>query len=170
MSLNGICMVTFISTGLKFSRLERCWKKKQGNCKKNRVTPIDLKIIHKIFTSLKQFYPDNSNQRKYFLAACSLFFVSSDNPNCEILIKLRPYGGLIGFDNSSLDKYLKKSKILQLHAILHDAAGFIYDFCQQGPKYCYMLPWNYKNSLMQQLSGIAFCLFIKLKKPELIIY
>ena len=73
---------------------------------KSRVTPIDLKIIHKIYTSLKQTYPDNSNRRNYFLAACSLFFVTSDNLNYDILIKLRPYGGLIGIDNSSLDKYL----------------------------------------------------------------
>ena len=27
MSLNGICKVTFISTGLKFRKLKRCWKK-----------------------------------------------------------------------------------------------------------------------------------------------
>ena len=52
--------------------------------KKNRVTPIDLKIIHEIYTSLKQTYPDNSNRRNYFLAACSLFFVSSDNLNYDI--------------------------------------------------------------------------------------
>ena len=95
---------------------------------KSRVTPIDLKIIHEIYTSLKQTYPDNSNRRNYFLAAFSLFFVSSDNLNYDILIKLRPYGGLIGIDNSSLDKYLKNSKILRLHAILHDAAGFIHEF------------------------------------------
>ena len=133
---------------------------------KSRVTPIDLKIIHEVYTSLKQTYPDNSNRRNYFLAACSLFFVSSDNLNYDILIKLRPYGGLIGIDNSSLDKYLKNSKILRLHAILHDAAGFIHEFYQQGPTYCYMLPWNCNNSLLGHLSGIAFCLFIKLKKPE----
>ena len=78
--------------------------------------------------SLKQTCPDNSNQRKYFLAAYSLFFVSSDNLNYDILIKLRPYGGLIGIDNSSLGKYLKNSKIFRLHAFLHDAAGFIHEF------------------------------------------
>ena len=133
---------------------------------KSRVNPIDLKIIHEIYTSLKQTYPDNSNRRNYFPAACSLFFVSSDNLNYDILIKLRPYGGLIGIDNSSLDKYLRNSKILQLHAILHDAAGFIHKSYQQGPTYCYMLPWNCNNSLLGHLNGIAFCLFIKLKKPE----
>ena len=74
---------------------------------KSRKTPIVLKIIHEIYTSLKQTYPDNSNRRNYFLAAWALFFLSSDNLNYDILISLRPYGGLIGIDNSSLDKYLK---------------------------------------------------------------
>ena len=60
---------------------------------KSRVTPIDLKIIHEFYPSLKETYPDNSNRRNYFLAACSLFFVSSDNLNYDILIRLRPYGG-----------------------------------------------------------------------------
>ena len=95
---------------------------------KSRVTPVDLKINQEIYSSLKQTYPDNSNQRNYFLAACSLFFVSSDNLNYDILIKLKPYGGLIGIDNSSLDKYLKSSKILRLHAILHNAVRFIRKF------------------------------------------
>ena len=125
-----------------------------------------MKIIHEIYTSLKQTYPDNSNRRNYFLAACSLFFVISDNLNYDILINLRPYAGLIGIDNSSLDKYLKNCKILRLHAILHDAAGFIHEFHQQGPSYCYMLPWNCNNSLLGHLSGIAFWIFNKLKKPD----
>ena len=136
---------------------------------KSRVTPIDLKIIHEIYTSLKQTYPDNSNRRNYFLASCSLFFISTDNLNYDILIKLRLYGGLIGIDNSSLDKYLKNSKILELHAILHDAAGFIRKFYQQGPTYCFMLPWNCNKSLLGHLSGIAFCLFIKMKKKNRIL-
>ena len=72
----------------------------------SRVTPIDLKICHKIYTSLKQTYPDNCNRRNYFLAAFSLFVVSSDNLNYDTLISMRPYGGLIGIDTSSLGKYL----------------------------------------------------------------
>ena len=76
---------------------------------KIRVTPIDLKTILKNYMSLKQTYQDKSNQRNYFLAACSLFFISSDNPNYDISIKLRLYGGLIGINKSSLEKYLKIS-------------------------------------------------------------
>ena len=64
-------------------------------------------------------YPENTNRRIYFLAACSLFFFSITNDiNYVVAIKLRPYGGLIGIENSSLDKYLSDSKILRMHAIL----------------------------------------------------
>ena len=80
-------------------RLQKIW-----------VTPIDLKTIQETYTSSKQNYPNNSSRGNYFLAECSRFSVRSDNLN-DILIKLRPYGGLIEIDNSSLDKYLKNSKI-----------------------------------------------------------
>ena len=40
-------------------------------------------------------------------------------------MKLRPYGRLIGIDSSLMDRFLKDSKILRPHAILHDAVGYI---------------------------------------------
>ena len=62
---------------------------------KSRVAPIDLKTTHEAYTSLKQAYPDNCNRQNYFLAPCSLFFVSSDNLNYDSSIELRPYWNLI---------------------------------------------------------------------------
>ena len=151
-SLCGIFKVTSIYTGLKCNRLERCWKTLTMNFQKSRVPPIDLKILHEIYTSLKQTYPDNSNRRNYSLAACPLFFVSSDNLNYNISIKLRPYGSSLGIDTSSLDNSLKNFKILRMHAVLHDAAGIMYKFYQEGPTYCHMLPWNCNISLLGHLS------------------
>ena len=58
---------------------------------------------------------------KIFLAACLLFDPKID---LNIALKLRPCGGTIGIESSSLDNYLKLSKVLRLHAILHDAAGY----------------------------------------------
>ena len=81
---------------------------------KSRVTPIDLKTIHEFFTSLKQTFPDNSDRQIFFLVVCSLLFVSPDNPYYNILYKLRPYGGLIGIDNSSMVKYSRNSKVLTI--------------------------------------------------------
>ena len=65
---------------------------------------------------------------KLFSSCMLSVFVSSQNLNYDVLNKLRPYGGLIGIDNSSFNKYLKNSKILQLHAISLDSAGFKHDF------------------------------------------
>ena len=68
---------------------------------KRRVTSKHLKIIHEIFITLKKTYPENTNRQNYFLAACSMFFFSTTNDiNYDVAIKLRPYGGLIGIDNS----------------------------------------------------------------------
>ena len=69
---------------------------------------------------------ENSVKLKYFLAASGNF----SELKCfdhDTALMLRPYGGLIGIDNSSLDKYLKRSKILRLHPILHDAGAFLYE-------------------------------------------
>ena len=35
---------------------------------------MNLKIIHEIYSTVKQTYPENAGPRNYFLAACSLFF------------------------------------------------------------------------------------------------
>ena len=135
---------------------------------KRTVTSTDLEIIHARFITLKKTYPENTNRRNYFLAACSLFFFSTTyDIDYDVAIKLRPYGGLIGIENSSLDKYLSDSKILRMHAVLQDAAGFVQEVYNTGPTYCYVLPWNCNSSLIARLSGLTFCLYIKLRKPKL---
>ena len=55
---------------------------------------------------------------------------------------LRPCGGLIGIDKSSLEKYLKASKILILHVILHAAGAFIQEQYKVGRRYVCMLPYQ----------------------------
>ena len=43
-------------------------EKKTMKLQKSRVSPIDLKIIHKIYRSLKQTYPDNFFSIKNFFS------------------------------------------------------------------------------------------------------
>ena len=125
-----------------------------------------LKNIHEKYLSISTSYPKESVRFNYFLAA-SEYFSELDSFDHDIALKKRPYGGLIGIDISSLDKYLKVSKILRLHAILHDAGGFIYEMYNQGPGYCYMLPWKSSNCFSGHLSGILFCLYIKIFHPSI---
>ena len=86
------------------------------------ISTFDLKLIHEIFIDLKSQYPDKSVRFQYFLATC--LYLDADI-NLDFVLKNKPYGGLIGIDNSSLDKHLKHFKFLRIHAILHDAAGYL---------------------------------------------
>ena len=92
--------------------------------------------------------------------------MDADN-NLDFVLKNRPYGGLIGIDNSSLDKHLKHFKFLRIHAILHDAAGYLQEKNHTGPGYTYVLPCPIKNCYLGHVTGIAFCLFLKTFKPKL---
>ena len=85
---------------------------------------VDLKAIHEIYKELKKDYFQYGERFLYFLATCQYLDPDLD---LDIAMKMRPYGGLIGIDNSSLDKYFKSYKILRLHAILHDASGFVFE-------------------------------------------
>ena len=125
-----------------------------------------LKNIHDKHLSISTSYSEKSVRFNYFLAA-SEYFNELDSFDHDFALKLRLYGGLIGIDNSSLDKYLKVSKILGLHANLHDAGGFIYEIYKQGPGYSYMLPWKSSNCFSGHLSGILFCLYIKIFHPSI---
>ena len=125
-----------------------------------------LENIHDKYLSISTSYSEKSVRFNYFLAA-SEHFSELDSFDHDTALQLRQYGGLIGIDNSSLDKYLEVSKILRLHAILHDAGGFIYEIYNQGPGYSYMLPWKSSNCFSGRLSGIFFCLYIWIFHPPI---
>ena len=93
------------------------------------IATIDLKITHENYLFVSEVYPAYSERYLYFLATCLHL---DPNIDLNIALKLLPYGGIIGIDNSSLDKYLKSFKILRLHAILHHAAGFVHEFSKKG--------------------------------------
>ena len=49
-----------------------------------------------------------------------------------------PFGGLVGYGNSCMDYFFANSKIIRLHAILHDSAGSVKSTTKKGPGYCYV--------------------------------
>ena len=128
------------------------------------IATIVLMNVHEIYEQIKVDYPDYSVRFLYFLAACLYL---DPNINLEIVLKLRPNGSLIGIDNSSLDTYLRSYKLLQLHAILHDASGFIAEHSQKGPGYSYVLPCPITNAYIGHMTGLLFCLFVKMFKKNL---
>ena len=128
------------------------------------IATLDLKSIHELYLEVKKEYSGYSERYRYFLATC--FYLDPDL-DLDIALKLRPYGGLIGIDNPTLDKYFKSYKILRLHAILHDASGFVFEHSEKGPGYSYVLPCPVTNEYLGHVTGIAFCLYVKTFKKNL---
>ena len=125
---------------------------------------IDLKNIHEIYEQIKVDYPEYSEHFVYFLAA--RHYLDQDI-KLEIVLKLRPYAGLIGIDNSSLDTYLNSYKFFRLQATLHDASRFIAEHSQKGPGYSYVSPCPITNAYIGHMTGLTFCLFVKKFKRNL---
>ena len=67
------------------------------------IATVDLDRIHEIYKKVKKEYSQYGERFLYFLATCLYLDPDLD---LEIALKLRPYGGLIGIDNS-LDVYFK---------------------------------------------------------------
>ena len=70
-----------------------------------------------------------------------------------------PFGGVIGWGNSCIGYF--NSKIFRLHAILHDAAGSVKSTTHKGPGYCFGLPRFPSSCFLGHVTGLLFCLYIK---------
>ena len=110
-----------------------------------------------------------TNRKLPFLAVCLLvdktYCGEDENIDLNDLIQIslsNPYGGVIGIENSKLDKFLKYSKVLRLHACIHDSTGLMRRVYDIGPGYCYGLPWNLPNCcFLGHLTGIVYLLCYK---------
>ena len=65
-----------------------------------------LENSHEKYLSNSTSYPEKSVRLNY-VRASSEYISELDCLDHDIALKLRPYWGLIGIDNSSLDKYLR---------------------------------------------------------------
>ena len=109
-------------------------------------------------------FPNNEKRKNCFLAACKIW---DQNINLEEIDQNFPHGGLIGYGNSILDFFLARSKVFRLHAILHDSAGAFKATTNQGPGYCYKLPQFPSSCLLGHITGLFFCVFIKICHPRI---
>ena len=133
----------------------------------NTIGTKDIKLIHEKVLSLRGniSYTHITYRPLYFIAACSLLDPEVDG---EIALKLRSYGGSVGIDNSRLDPLLKRSKVLRLHAALHNAAGFIKDGRNKGSGYVYVFLYSpVNNCLFGDLTGILLILSVKIFRSHL---
>ena len=118
------------------------------------------------FVAVNYCFPKNSTTKNAFLAVCR--YIDENVDLREVNLKA-PFGGKIGPGDSKLDNYLKFSKILRMHAIFHDAYGYMRSFEEIGQGYVYTLTKAqsfHNNMLLGHFSGISYWLFVKLFHRE----
>ena len=76
----------------------------------------------------------------------------------EHAIEMNPSGGMIGYGDSCpwLHKFLKRCKVCQVHAIFHDAMGFLYKAYGIGHGYDYVLSCLPSCPLSGQFTGLLY--------------
>ena len=83
------------------------------------------------FDLLNYIFPKNLRRKNAFLAAC---YSLNKDVSLHKIIELAIYGGLIGPGHSGLDNFLNRFKLFRLHAIFHDAFGFMKSNYDVGPR------------------------------------
>ena len=108
--------------------------------------------------------PTNEKSKNCFLAACKTW---DRNVDLDEIDQKFPHGGKIGYGNSLLDFFLARSKNFRLHATLHNSAGAVKTTTDEGPGYCYMHPQLPSSCLLGHITGLFFCLYIKVCHPHI---
>lgn len=114
------------------------------------------------FVKVTYWYPKNSTTKNAFLAVCLYL---DNTVDLHQVNSSAPFGGKIGPGNSHLHKLFEFSKIMRMHAIFHDAHGFMRRENGTGPGYVYTLTDKqlFRNSmLLGHFSGILYWTFMKL--------
>ena len=120
--------------------------------------------VFRLYPGFKMSFEHNSVRQNLFLSAC--FCWDSGLSLREIEQKFI-FGGFIGYGNPYLDSVFRYSKAFRLHAILHDAAGAVRAHSNKGPGYCYTIGRGPNFCLFGHVTGLLFCLYVKIFLPSI---
>ena len=77
------------------------------------------------------------------------------------------FDGTIGYGDSYLEFLFRHFKVFRLHAILHDAAGAVRAHSGKGLGYSYMIGRGSNSCLLGHVTGLLFCLYVKIFLPSI---
>ena len=120
--------------------------------------------VFRLYPGLKMSFGHKSVRKNLFLSGCFCWDSSLSLHEMDQKFK---FGGLIVYGNSHLDSVFRYSKVIRLHAKLHDAAGAVRSHSGKGPRYCYMIGRGPNSCLLGHVTGLLFCLYGKLFLPSL---
>ena len=117
-----------------------------------------------IVPGIEMSFEQNSVLKNLFLIACLCWDSRLSLREMDQKFK---FGGTIGYEDPYLDSVFRYSKVFRLHAILHDAAGKVRLQTGKGPGYCYMIGRGPNCCLLGHVTGLIFCLYIKIFLPSI---
>ena len=123
-----------------------------------------LMSIFRLYPGLKVSLEHNSVRKNLFLSAC---FCCSSTLSLREMDQKYKFGETIGYGNSFLELLFRHFKIFRLHGILHDAAGAVRAHSCKGPGYCYMIGRGPNSCLLDHVTGLPFCLYVKILRPSI---
>ena len=121
-----------------------------------------LITVFRLQPGLKMSSEHNSVRKNLFLSAS---FCWDSGLSLRQMDQKFEFGGLIGYGNSCMDSVFCYSKVFRLHAILYDVGGAVRSHTGKGPGYCYVIGRGPTSCLLGHLSGLLFCLYVKLYLP-----
>ena len=122
-----------------------------------------LMSIFRLYQGFKKSFEDNSVRKTQSLSAC--FRWDSRLSLREMNQKVK-FGRTIGYGDSYLEFLFRHFKLFRLHVILHEAAGAVRAHSGKGPGYWYMIGRGPNSCLLCHVTGLLFCLFVKIFLPS----
>ena len=121
-----------------------------------------LVSIFRLYPRFKMSFEHNSVRKNLFLSA---FLCSDSRLALSEMDQKFEFGGTIGYGDSYLDSVFRYTKVFRRHAILHDAAGAVRLQTGKGPGYCYMIGRGPNCCLLCHVTGLLFCVYVKIFPP-----
>ena len=125
---------------------------------------LSLMSIFRLYPGKKTSFENNNVRKNLFLSAYFCWASKLSLRKMDQKIKL---GGTIGYGDSYLEFLFLHFKVFRLHAILYDAAGALRAHSAKGPGYCYMIGRGPKSCLLGHVTGLLFCLYVKISLPSI---
>ena len=123
-----------------------------------------LMSIFRLYPGLKMSFEHNSVRKNLFLSACFCW----DSRLSLLEMDQKPkFGGAIGYGDSYLEFLFRHFKVFTTNAILQDADAAVRAHSGKGPGYCYKIGRGSNSCLLGHMTGLLFCLYVKLLLPSI---
>ena len=123
-----------------------------------------LMSIFRLHPGFKMSFEHNSVCKNLFLSA---FFCWDSRLSLREMDKKFAFGGTIGYRDSYLECFFRHFEVFRVNSALHDIAGAVGVHGAKGAGYFYMIGRGPNSCLLGQVTGLLFCLYVKIFLPSI---